>query len=103
MFQPEGGVDEWVVLGRCHRIEPDAEEAVRRLQVWPGEIELIVEYYPAAHRWPINNEHRGKNQCETDQLGVSAPFGVGRFSAAATLQNVLGGFRHLGTGDAPAR
>ena len=65
VLQPEGRVEHRIVLLGGADVEPDASEAADRLQLRPGDVQVVVEKEPAAESREISEQRgRKKKRCQ---------------------------------------
>jgi hypothetical protein len=62
IFDPEGRMQNEVVLLRGANLEPDPTEAVRRLQIWPCQVARVVPHRGSVQGGRIREEQRDENQ-----------------------------------------
>ena len=59
MLQPEGAVQQRVILLRGAEVEPDAPQTVQRLQVGPRDVHVVVPEQRAVQRGQVGDQGAG--------------------------------------------
>ena len=62
MLNPERGMQNRVVLLSCAELPPDSPQAVKRLEIWPGNVSGVVPQQVSVKGGPIRDEGDEKEQ-----------------------------------------
>src|SRR5579862_2005194 len=73
MLEPEGGVEQRIVLLRCADLKPDTGEAGERLQFGRRDVRIVVPKDSAAQRRKIDQEEQEEQQGGQSNI---APFNI---------------------------